>query len=208
MSVYPKSGRAGKWVAQVGSGSNKKSRVFSSEQEARAWEKEQKHTRKMFMLLQDDEEATSQKQALLNNRLTYNNGEPCVRGHMCSRYTSSRNCVLCMKQFVTDYQQSDVGCVYRKKWKNDNTHLVRMYDANRRAQQLKATPIWSDVEEVRDIYRQCKDIQEATGIEYHVDHVIPLNNALVCGLHSHTNLQILKAVDNLSKSNRVWPDMP
>jgi len=44
---------------------------------------------------------------------------------------------------------------------------------------------------------------KATGQPYHVDHVVPLISPVVCGLHTHTNLQVLPAFINLSKGNRL-----
>jgi hypothetical protein len=34
-----------------------------------------------------------------------------------------------------------------------------------------------------------------------VDHIIPLNNPLVCGLHCEFNLQLLPLSDNIKKNN-------
>lgn len=57
-----------------------------------------------------------------------------------------------------------------------------------------ATPIWADLDEINSIYRNCP-------VGFHVDHIIPLKHALVCGLHVPYNLQYLSAEDNLKKSN-------
>ncbi len=64
-----------------------------------------------------------------------------------------------------------------------------------RASKLNATPNWANLIAIKEIYRTCP-----TG--YHVDHIVPLQNDLVCGLHCEFNLQHLPAKDNLSKNNR------
>ncbi len=46
----------------------------------------------------------------------------------------------------------------------------------------------------------------AYGLE--VDHVVPVNSPLVCGLHVFPNLQLLHQKLNVAKGNRHWPDMP
>ena len=43
-------------------------------------------------------------------------------------------------------------------------------------------------------------------LQYH--RIVPIINPLVCGLHCESNLQILRADENMKKSNRHWPDMP
>jgi hypothetical protein len=57
------------------------------------------------------------------------------------------------------------------------------------------TPNWTNMEEMNIIYKKCPP-------GYHVDHIIPLQGELVCGLHVEHNLQYLSASDNLSKSNK------
>ena len=42
----------------------------------------------------------------------------------------------------------------------------------------------------------------------HVDHIVPLNSPIVCGLHNEFNLQIIPPATNYHKSNNYWPDMP
>ncbi len=76
----------------------------------------------------------------------------------------------------------------------------------KRAKDL-ATPAWANLDKVREIYRLCREISEQTGVQHHVDHVVPLTSKLVCGMHNEFNLQILPGVENLRKNNRVWPNM-
>jgi hypothetical protein len=44
---------------------------------------------------------------------------------------------------------------------------------------------------------------EYTGVEWHVDHIIPLKGKEVSGLHIWSNLQVIPARLNYSKRNRV-----
>lgn len=81
-------------------------------------------------------------------------------------------------------------------------------NAGRRAAKLQATPKWASEALILAIYEECQLLSEETGIPHHVDHAVPLISDIVCGLHCEDNLQILPALDNLSKGNRHWPDMP
>jgi len=70
-----------------------------------------------------------------------------------------------------------------------------------------ATPWWANMDRIREIYEERDAVSQRTGVQHHVDHIVPLKSKYVCGLHNEFNLQILPAADNLSKSNKVWPDM-
>lgn len=76
----------------------------------------------------------------------------------------------------------------------------------RRASKLNATPSWlskEQIQEIDELYEIAKIFKIYTGLSYHVDHIVPLNNKLVCGLHVPWNLQILEEKDNLKKNNRL-----
>lgn len=69
-----------------------------------------------------------------------------------------------------------------------------------------AVPIWYselDAFILQEMSELCKLREETTGIKYHIDHIIPIQNDTVCGLHWHANWQILTAQENLSKSNKL-----
>jgi excisionase family DNA binding protein len=66
-------------------------------------------------------------------------------------------------------------------------------------------PPWANGAAIRAIYAEAKRLTAETGIEYHVDHVIPLVGERVSGLHVETNLQVLPKRDNLLKRNRFEP---
>lgn len=74
--------------------------------------------------------------------------------------------------------------------------------AVRLARQQVATPRWADTKAITEIYERCAAITAETGIEHHVDHIVPLAHHVVCGLHVPWNLRIIPATDNLTKSNR------
>jgi hypothetical protein len=61
-------------------------------------------------------------------------------------------------------------------------------------------PAWADKNAIDLIYRAAEVIR-ASGFDVHVDHEIPLQGKRVSGLHVHTNLQIIGAASNRSKSN-------
>lgn len=67
-------------------------------------------------------------------------------------------------------------------------------EASKRAHLKNATPSWADKQLIRRFYAECPK-------GYHVDHIVPINGKLVCGLHVENNLQYLLAKDNIAKSN-------
>jgi 5-methylcytosine-specific restriction endonuclease McrA len=89
------------------------------------------------------------------------------------------------------YRQTAKGKVSRSK-----------DEVARRTGLKQATPIWANVVDIGDVYL------EAAHMQMQVDHIVPLQNNLVCGLHTWDNLQLLTPLANNLKGNRHWPDMP
>ncbi len=82
-----------------------------------------------------------------------------------------------------------------KRYQQNHLHKFREYEARRRATQNNATPLWVDVDELKQIYSNCP-------IGYEVDHIVPISHLNVCGLHIPNNLQYLPRSENRSKSNK------
>lgn len=110
-----------------------------------------------------------------------------------------------------------------RKWRDANAELARKQVAEyakknkpannercarRRASCQQAQPQWADKRKMRELYAEAARLSRYAETVYHVDHIIPLNSDLVCGLHAQTNLCILEGKQNSSKGNRYWPDMP
>lgn len=93
----------------------------------------------------------------------------------------------------------------REIWRRNNRALIAAYVRRRTELQEKAFPEWASLEAMNEIYEMARLITEQTGVEHHVDHIIPLTHELVCGLHCEANLQILTAKENLSKGNKFDP---
>lgn len=78
----------------------------------------------------------------------------------------------------------------------------------RNARKKNASPSWANLLAMQNIYEQAARLTRATGVAYHVDHIVPLQGKTVCGLHVENNLQILLKTENQIKGNRLWPDKP
>jgi hypothetical protein len=80
--------------------------------------------------------------------------------------------------------------------------LKRHHTAKRRAAVDQQLPEWADLEAIKAVYQQAREITKLTGVQHHVDHIIPLTGKTVSGLHVHNNLQVIPARENLRKHNR------
>ncbi len=90
-------------------------------------------------------------------------------------------------------------------WRKNNKDKSAMYTANYRASKARATPSWfSEFDEfvIAEAFSLATERERFTGKKWHVDHVVPVNGKVVCGLHSAHNIQVIPGVINMSKQNR------
>jgi len=115
---------------------------------------------------------------------------------------------------VADYAKKmpEVNRAASKKYREATPDKQSAKSAKYRARKHRAAPAWMNDEFeqlfIQEIYELSQRRSKALGINFHVDHIVPLKSDLVCGLHCKDNLQILSGTENSAKGNKYWPDMP
>lgn len=91
---------------------------------------------------------------------------------------------------------------FRKRAKHFTTPDEKAREAGRRRRirMANATPAWADQQAIDAIYQQAAE-QGLT-----VDHEVPLQGRLVCGLHVQQNLRLLGRRDNSRKGRGFDPE--
>jgi hypothetical protein len=121
----------------------------------------------------------------------YFTGIPCKNGHVSARYSSRGTCVECTKEKA-------------KQWQKANKPKISAKVMKRHSGKLKRTPSWLNAGhqfELESVYKYCGSLR-SIGLDYHVDHIVPLRGESVSGLHVPWNLQVITATENISKGNQ------
>jgi hypothetical protein len=95
---------------------------------------------------------------------------------------------------------------YRNVHKKNNPELYKALTSVRKRRHRSATPKWVTKEQkmaMRRLYLEAQRLTKLTGERYVVDHVVPLINPDVCGLHVPWNLRVMTQEENLKKSNKL-----
>ena len=92
-----------------------------------------------------------------------------------------------------------------KDWATKNPEKISANNSKRRSARIHRTPSWLTTEQllrIESLYAESIKRRLETGLDWHVDHIIPLQGKLVSGLHVPENMQIILAQDNVKKGNR------
>lgn len=87
------------------------------------------------------------------------------------------------------------------EWAKANREKRAAIWASYYTSKLRAMPSWASREEIEKVYQEARVMTLQTGVQHHVDHIVPLQGSNVSGLHVHWNLQVLTALDNAKKKN-------
>lgn len=123
-------------------------------------------------------------------------------------YKSLNKNILAVKRYTEYWQNPDDARKRQTEYRKNNPSVARSWRMGRIAAKKRATPIWSNTAMIRQAYDAADLLMQLTGEWYEVDHIIPLQSNLVCGLHIADNLQVITREENRRKSNQTWPNMP
>ena len=132
---------------------------------------------------------------------------PCLVCGDIYKYYANRHCVTCNLQFVKNYRAAHREELNKKANLARNKRGRRNEVRTRQAKKLNATPSWANKKVIEYYYFKAKQYELLTREKYHVDHIIPLQGKDVCGLHVENNLQVLPAIENIKKGNKLWDQL-
>lgn len=119
-------------------------------------------------------------------------------------YVKEKEAVL--KRSKTYYNKNKEIVASRvKEYVLKNKSKATAKSAKYRASRLNRTPNWLTEQDLKLIdakYAIAKWLSAIVGIEYEVDHIVPLQGKYVSGLHAPNNLAIIHRVKNREKGNR------
>jgi hypothetical protein len=122
-------------------------------------------------------------------------------------YVSQNKQKILSKNYEWKYRNLDAARNATKNWKKKNAAKVNAQCKERRLRVKNSIPCWVEEEELWMI-EQAYDLAQIRsllfGIKFHVDHIIPIKGKNVCGLHAPNNLQVIPAIENYRKGNRIF----
>lgn len=182
----------------------------------------------------------TRKEAKANGYRLYFTGNPCTRGRIAARITTTGNCtcLACgearkgikaksyrntkgssVKSYLEKNKEklSEQARLYREQNKvristvlsryyKEHPEKYRAYRRKRKAKLRTTIPAWFgefDALVISEAAELCQLRETETEIEWHVDHMIPLQAKKACGLHCAENLQVIPASINRSKNNKM-----
>lgn len=112
------------------------------------------------------------------------------RGYFQQRYANRKDAIL---------EQS-------RLWRKNNPDRHAARENKRRASKLQRTPSWlteNDYWMIEQAYVLSALRTKLFGFRWEVDHIIPLKGKTVSGLHVPWNLQVIPALENRRKHNKL-----
>lgn len=114
----------------------------------------------------------------------------------------SRYCNPCFAEKMRQYRKQKPDMFKQIELNRRQTSRYKQRRSAKRAKRQEASVKWRNDFFIDEAYSLAKLREKVTGIKWEVDHIVPLNSKIACGLHVETNLQVIPKVLNLIKGAR------
>ena len=169
------------------------------------------------------QKSSAREKAIVEGKKTYLGSTACKHCGSYEKYVSNWSCAPCAienglkklnneelmapyrtkekKQQYCENNRELVNSIKRKYAKSERGKAVSCEKQRRRHARLKqGIPIditENELREIQEIYQEAQHLTSTTGVQYDVDHIIPLFEG---GLHHPDNLQIITHEEHLMKT--------
>ena len=119
-------------------------------------------------------------------------------------YSKNNKEKISLKNKEYNAGRKDIKAAYDKEYRKNNKHKLSKHSIQRNYKRYQATPSWyiDEKSKINQLYSKRDELSKLWGIQLHVDHIVPIQGKMVCGLHCWDNLQLLESSLNLAKGNR------
>jgi cytochrome c553 len=113
-----------------------------------------------------------------------------------------------IKEYQKNYKKQNQQKISKqmRTYRRENQDVVSASRVSYRTRKLHAVPWWltsKHKSQIKRIYEEARERTEQTGINYSVDHIVPLQGKEACGLHVPWNLRVITLSRNCSKANKL-----
>lgn len=169
------------------------------------------------------QKSAAREEAIKEGKKVYISNTPCKTCGSCEKYVSSYGCVPCNtkkgleklnnKELMEPYRTKEKQAKNRERRRETLRENNKKYSQTERGKAINAEktrrryarlkqniPINitnDELREIQDIYQKAQKLMKETGIQYDVDHIIPLWEG---GFHHPANLQIITHEEHLVKT--------
>ena len=111
-----------------------------------------------------------------------------------------------INSYARSYRKKNTEAVNftQKRCRVKNHAKIAAYNMMRICKKIRATPKWANKLAIAKAYVLADYRSKLTGFKWEVDHIVPLNSPIVCGLHVENNLQVITKSKNIAKSNKFF----
>jgi hypothetical protein len=162
----------------------------------------------------------SRSEAIAQGLPRYFTNMPCKHGHVAERYAANKSCCECANATAnrTKSKNREKYAQSSSVWQKLNPERIAQYQRTQNAKRPGNRNLWTmnyrtakvarmpkwlndgQLFEMECVYNYCSALRK-TGLDYHVDHAVPLRGKSISGLHVPWNLQVLLGRENMSKGN-------